>query len=62
MWTEECQSAFNDLIEALLRTPVLQPPDFTKPFKVQTDASEFGLGAMLAQQTDGEEDMVAYAS
>ena len=59
MWTEECQSTFNDLIEALLRTPVLQPLDFTKPFKVQTDASEFGLGAMLAQQTDGEEHVVA---
>lgn len=38
---------------------MLTPPDFSKTFKVQTDASEIGLGAELTQET-GEENVVAY--
>ncbi len=61
-WTVECQNASDDLKYALQRTPVLMPPDFTKDFKVQTDASDIGLGAVLTQDFNGAEHVIAYAS
>ena len=44
-------------------TPVLAYPNYTEKFKLYTDASESGLGAVLTQvQNDGKERPVAYAS
>lgn len=43
----ECKSAFKDLKDALCKEPVLQSPNFGQAFTVQTDASEFGLGAVI---------------
>ena len=44
-------------------TPVLAYPDYTKNFKLYTDASKSGLGAILTQlKDDGKERPIAYAS
>ena len=45
-------------------TPVLATPDFEKPFVLQTDASEYGLGAVLTSQWDalGCDHPIAYSS
>nr|XP_048328521.1 uncharacterized mitochondrial protein AtMg00860-like [Ziziphus jujuba var. spinosa] len=48
-WGEECQVAFKELKEAMMSDPVLALPDVTKPFEVQTDASNFALGGVLLQ-------------
>lgn len=61
-WTESCQEAFETIKNDLTQTPVLISPDFSRPFKVQTDASEKGLGAVLTQDIEGEEHVIAYAS
>ncbi|XP_077330912.1 uncharacterized protein LOC143973903 [Lithobates pipiens] len=62
-WTPECEQAFQALKEALARAPVLQAPDFTRRFLVQTDASAYGLGAVLSQVDDaGEEHPILYLS
>lgn len=61
-WTPEAEVSFKTLKERLVSAPVLASPDFTKPFFIQTDASDVGLGAVLYQVFDGSEHPIAYAS
>ena len=49
-WTSVVDSAFQVLKKALVTTPVLAIPDFTKQFILETDASNQGIGAVLQQQ------------
>ena len=48
-WTNTAQQAFETLIQAMSITPVLALPDFNKPFTVETDACDDGIGAVLLQ-------------
>ena len=48
-WTEECQIVFDKLKELCTSTPVLAYANYKKPFQLQTDASDLGLGAVLYQ-------------
>ncbi|CAB0041044.1 unnamed protein product, partial [Trichogramma brassicae] len=58
-WGKEQQTAFERLKSALTSAPVLARPDFSKPFKVQCDASEVAVGAVLMrEQQDGEHPIV----
>ena len=62
-WTEQCEQAFNKLKEICNDTPILAYADYNKCFKVHTDTSEQGLGAVLYQdQDDGTTRVIAYAS
>ncbi|OWZ01510.1 polyprotein [Phytophthora megakarya] len=58
-WTPERVRAFEALKTALSQTPVLALPDFTKPFLLRTDASQFAVGGVLLQtirSSDGTQD------
>ena len=62
-WTVECQQAFKQLKQLCSQTPILAYANYKKPFKLHTDASEKGLGAVLYQlQDDGTNHVIAYAS
>jgi len=62
-WTPECEQAFTQLKTCLTTAPILAMPDWTKPFIVDTDASETGIGAVLSQcDSNGNEQVIAYAS
>ncbi|XP_065894244.1 uncharacterized protein [Dysidea avara] len=50
VWSTECQHAFEKIKSLLLSAPVLKAPDFKKPFKLQVDASDIGIGAVLLQE------------
>jgi RNase H-like domain found in reverse transcriptase len=49
-WQREEQAAFETLCKAMMDKPVLQQLDFTKPFFLLTDASAYGVGAILSQE------------
>ena len=50
VWNEECALAFDRLRRHLTDTEsVLLLPEFEKPFKLETDASNFGIGGILSQ-------------
>ncbi len=62
-WNSVCEEAFNVLKHSLVTAPILQSPDFTREFVVYTDASDYGLGCVLAQHdAEGREFVVCYAS
>lgn len=61
-WNAFCEEAFSILKNALITSPILQYPDYTKEFHVTCDASEVALGAVLSQEYDGFELPIVYAS
>ena len=62
-WTNKCGEVFHKLKEICSDTPVLAYADYTKSFKVHTNASEQGLGTVLYQdQNDGTTRVIACAS
>lgn len=62
IWTPACDTAFTTLRDRLTAYPILSYPDFRKPFRVQTDASNWAVGAVLSQDHNGLEKVIAYAS
>ena len=55
--------AFEELKLRCMTVPVLVFADFKKPFRLETDASKEGLGAVLLQESDeGQYHPVAFAS
>lgn len=61
-WNSSAQAAFETLRDTICSEPLLQYPDFGKPFVVTTDASNYALGAVLSQGTIGKDLPISYAS
>ena len=49
MWAESQYKAFEELKHCLCSAPVLSLPDLQHPFKIETDASDYTVGAVLTQ-------------
>jgi hypothetical protein len=50
------------LKNALVSAPIIQPPDWSQPFKIMCDASDYAIGAVLGQRKEGRVHVVYYAS
>ncbi|GBL63149.1 Retrovirus-related Pol polyprotein from transposon 297, partial [Araneus ventricosus] len=61
-WTEECEKSFNSLKQALTSSPILTYPRTDKDFILFTDANNEGIGAVLSQNIENEERVIAYFS
>jgi hypothetical protein len=46
-WTEHCEEAFVKLKNLLTSAPVIQPSDWSLPFEIMCDASDYVVGAVL---------------
>src|SRR5436190_161936 len=61
-WGVEQETAFEAIKTCITSPPTLSCPNFKLPFVLQTDASSVGLGAVLTQESDGVEHVIAFAS
>ena len=62
-WSPDCQHAFEQLKNSLRSSPILRSPDFSKPFLLQTEASDRGIGAVLSQTDEkGVEHTICFFS
>ena len=61
-WEHKQEEAFSTLKTMLTSAPILHIPDFSKPFLVQTDASDLGIGAALLQKQKGQAFPIVYTS
>ncbi len=63
IWSEDAQKCFNDVKQVLIHSPALSLFDPELLIVVSTDASDYGLGAVLAQvHKDKTERIVPFAS
>jgi hypothetical protein len=49
---EKCLAAFQTLKSALVSAPIIQPPDWSQPFEIMCDASDYAVGAVLGQRKE----------
>ncbi|CAN6720969.1 unnamed protein product [Malus baccata var. baccata] len=61
-FNEKCEKAFNHLKEMLTSAPIIVPPDWSLPFELMCDASDYALGAVLGQRKEKRPHVIYYAS
>ena len=61
-WTPQCSESFEQLKRDVIRATTLTHFDASKPLILATDASQYGIGAVLLQREDGIERPIAHAS
>jgi hypothetical protein len=53
-WSSAAQEAFDKLKTAFTSSPILVHPDSSRPYIVETDASDYALAAILSQYDDSK--------
>ena len=62
-WDSRCQQTFDDLKKLCTIAPILAYANFSKPFKLHTDACGISLGDVLYQtREDSTKAVIAFAS
>ncbi|KAM2682251.1 hypothetical protein EV2_013845 [Malus domestica] len=61
-FNEACEQAFKHLKDLLTTAPITTPPDWSIPFELMCDASDYALGAVLGQRKNKQPHVIYYAS
>jgi hypothetical protein len=61
-FNDDCVESFNILKNALISSPIIQPPNWNLPFEIMCDASDYAIRAVLGQQVDKKLNVIYYAS
>ncbi|KAL4272605.1 hypothetical protein GQ457_13G015840 [Hibiscus cannabinus] len=61
-FNDDCKKAFNLLKQKLVFAPIVEPPDWTLPFELMCDASDYAVGAVLGQRKGRIFHPIYYAS
>lgn len=51
-FTFDCLQTFNIFKYALTYAPIITAPDWTQPFELMCDASDYAVGAVLSQRKE----------
>ncbi|KAK8701651.1 hypothetical protein V6N13_020034 [Hibiscus sabdariffa] len=62
VFDKECQNAFEELKKMLVSTPIVVPPDWTSPFELMCDASDYAVSTTLGQRRGNLLHVIYYAS
>ncbi|KAM2004902.1 hypothetical protein ACFX15_000148 [Malus domestica] len=57
-----CMDAFNTLNQELTSAPIIMAPDWSLPFELMCDASDYAIGAVLGQRVNKLPHVIYYAS
>lgn len=57
---DKCLKSFKIFKESLISAPIIQPPDWSLPFEIMCNASDFTVGAVLGQTKDRKHHAIAY--
>src|SRR5271170_2332235 len=61
-WDVDQENAFKAVVDAVVWDRVLAMPDNSLPYRVETDASDFAISAVLSQEFDGIRKPIAFIS
>ncbi|KAE8661092.1 DNA-directed RNA polymerase V subunit 5C-like [Hibiscus syriacus] len=62
VFEELCLGAFTELKRQLISAPIVVPPDWTSPFELMCDASDYAVGAVLGQRRGKIFHVIYYSS
>jgi hypothetical protein len=62
MFNDDCLHAFKRLKTKLTSAPIIRPPDWSVPFEIMCDASDYALGAVLGQPIGKLHHVIYYTS
>ncbi|CAN6444870.1 unnamed protein product [Victoria cruziana] len=62
IFSEDCRDSFLKLKEALSSAPILRVPDWTLPFEIMCDASNYAIGVILGHRVEKKPMVIYYAS
>ncbi|XP_042055854.1 uncharacterized protein LOC121800317 [Salvia splendens] len=61
-FSDDCKAAFQLLKDRLISSPIICAPDWSHPFEVMCDASDYAVAAVLGQKIEGKSYVIFYAS
>ena len=62
IFDKACLEAFEKLRSLLSTAPIIQPPNWSLPFEIMCDASDYAVGAVLGQRVNKKPHVLYYAS